>query len=357
MRVMVKLRGLISLLINSMAMRNILPGLPRRAVLLAVASYAAVFLAVMPFFIGAFSHRLLDNVMVQGALVAQKLAIMPEDAQDWRGLDYGFFVKAVIQNGDRANPAWLAAPRTPRSGSLSAPLLDDMPLAIELGDGSWAANVGHVPALLLSDQPWVVLSHSQAPTMAGLEVVFKRQDVSDEIWSYIRFIALFHLLVLFTMVVLLHIYLQRTLRQSVDALYRRLYRGRLGIEDDAGALRLSELQDRLQENIDEQARLASLGAGVSKLAHDVRNLLASLQLIAERLMNMEPATEQKLGQRMNVAIERALVFRILYNLALNAVQAMQSQAAQRCGRHTICRPLAKRTVGLCPSGDARRCES
>ena len=63
----------------------------------------------------------------------------------------------------------------------------------------------------------------------------------------------------------------------------------------------------MQEHIDEQARLASLGSGASHLAHDIRNLLASLQLNAERLQASEGARERKLGASLEGSIQQALM--------------------------------------------------
>ena len=59
-------------------------------------------------------------------------------------------------------------------------------------------------------------------------------------------------------------------------------------------------------HIDEQARLASLGVGASFLAHDMRNLLASLHLNAEQLVQMPGEKEQRIGKRLSNAIEQAM---------------------------------------------------
>lgn len=165
----------------------------------------------------------------------------------------------------------------------------------------------------------------------------------------------------------------------------------MGVDDADDAQKLlaslDAFQDRMRLHIDEQARLAALGAGASFLAHDIRNLLASLQLNAEQLMQLPGEKEQRIGKRLATAIEqslslvewaalytsdkrdhldvqkqklrpivsdalnfvrlhdprrrvqlvndclgnvdvvaeRTLMFRILYNLALNAVQAMKGQ--------------------------------
>ena len=74
--------------------------------------------------------------------------------------------------------------------------------------------------------------------------------------------------------------------------------------NEAGSI--DHLQDRLSEHIDEQARLASLGAGAVRLAHDIRNALASLQLFADKLSSSENESDKAMGARMNISIERAV---------------------------------------------------
>ena len=81
---------------------------------------------------------------------------------------------------------------------------------------------------------------------------------------------------------------RRAVLRSLDALFVMLYGRKLEpsptMPDEARGLfdSVEQFQESLREHVDEQARLASLGAAASFLAHDVRNLLASLQLNAER---------------------------------------------------------------------------
>ena len=79
------------------------------------------------------------------------------------------------------------------------------------------------------------------------------------------------------------IFYNRLVLQSLDDLFARLYgSAAMGATDEQDTQSLladlAAFQDRMRLHIDEQARLAALGAGASFLAHDIRNLLASLQL-------------------------------------------------------------------------------
>jgi signal transduction histidine kinase len=146
----------------------------------------------------------------------------------------------------------------------------------------------------------------------------------------------------------------------------------------------------------QKSRLAALGLAVSKINHDLRNLLASAQLFSDRLATLPDPTVQRFAPKLMRALERAIafcqstlsygrlqeppperrqilleplveevhetlnlgpdapvrwisavergliveadydqLFRILLNLARNAVQAMESRAARDPGRDQI----------------------
>jgi signal transduction histidine kinase len=159
---------------------------------------------------------------------------------------------------------------------------------------------------------------------------------------------------------------------------------------------LSALQTELASMLQQKNRLAALGLAVSKINHDLRNLLATAQLFSDRLANLPDPTVQRFAPKLMQALERAIafcqstlsygrlqepppdrrpvlleplveevhetlnlgadtpmrwisavergltveadydqLFRILLNLARNAVQAMESRASRDPGRDQI----------------------
>jgi len=171
-----------------------------------------------------------------------------------------------------------------------------------------------------------------------------------------------------------------------------------GRQDEVGTAEreLASLQTELATLLQQKSHLASLGLAVSKINHDLRNLLTSAQLFSERLAKiadphvqrftpalmraleraiafcestlsyggvqepppdrqmvpLEPLVEQvreTLGldptapTRWVSAVERGLevdadpdqLFRVLLNLARNAVQALDSQAAKATGNAQV----------------------
>ena len=69
---------------------------------------------------------------------------------------------------------------------------------------------------------------------------------------------------------------------------------------------LRDLEERLQELLSQRRRLAALGAGVSKITHDLRNILASAQLMSDRLAGSEDPRVRKLAPRLIQSLDRAI---------------------------------------------------
>lgn len=79
--------------------------------------------------------------------------------------------------------------------------------------------------------------------------------------------------------------------------------------DEIGAAErsLAMMQQRLHELLLERRRLAALGAGISKISHDLRNILASAQLMSDRLAKSDDPAVRKLSPRLIGALDRAIV--------------------------------------------------
>lgn len=69
---------------------------------------------------------------------------------------------------------------------------------------------------------------------------------------------------------------------------------------------LASLERRTQTLLNERRRLAALGAGISKISHDLRNILASAQLMSDRLAKSEDPRVIKLAPRLISALNRAI---------------------------------------------------
>lgn len=69
---------------------------------------------------------------------------------------------------------------------------------------------------------------------------------------------------------------------------------------------LSRMQKEIRATLSQKAHLASLGVAVSKINHDLRNILASAQLISDRIGAIDDPTVQHLAPRLFASIDRAI---------------------------------------------------
>jgi len=69
---------------------------------------------------------------------------------------------------------------------------------------------------------------------------------------------------------------------------------------------LAGVQERLQRTLAEQAHLANLGLAISKINHDLRNILASAQIMSDRLQSMRDPAVQAFAPKLVRTLDRAI---------------------------------------------------
>src|SRR6201987_2838619 len=70
----------------------------------------------------------------------------------------------------------------------------------------------------------------------------------------------------------------------------------------------SDMQRDLGSMLHQKSRLAALGLAVSKINHDLRNLLASSQLISDQLASVPDPRVQRFAPKLMRSLERAIAF-------------------------------------------------
>ena len=123
-----------------------------------------------------------------------------------------------------------------------------------------------------------------------------------------------------------------------------------GRRDELGVAEkeLASLQMQLQKTLGEQKHLADLGLAVSKINHDMRNILASTQLLSDRLSMVKDPTVQAVAPKLVRAIGRA----VSYSDGVLAYGRTQEPPPQR--RRVRLRQLVDDVHGLLgidPAGD------
>ena len=71
---------------------------------------------------------------------------------------------------------------------------------------------------------------------------------------------------------------------------------------------LATMQTELASMLQQKSRLATLGLAVSKINHDLRNLLGSAQLISDRMSSLSDPEVQRFAPKLMRALERAIAF-------------------------------------------------
>lgn len=116
----------------------------------------------------------------------------------------------------------------------------------------------------------------------------------------------------------LHLMFVRPLRRLTDAMvaFRKNPEDLNGVVQPSGRkdelgiaeYELQTMQNALHDMLTQKSRLAALGLAVSKINHDLRNLLASAQLFSDRLANVPDPTVQRFAPKMIHALDRAIAF-------------------------------------------------
>ncbi|MDX2201115.1 MAG: HAMP domain-containing sensor histidine kinase [Hyphomicrobiaceae bacterium] len=71
---------------------------------------------------------------------------------------------------------------------------------------------------------------------------------------------------------------------------------------------LAHMQLQLTQTLQQKSRLAALGLAVSKVSHDLRNMLSSAQLISDRLSSVPDPTVQRFAPKLIASLDRAISF-------------------------------------------------
>ena len=83
-----------------------------------------------------------------------------------------------------------------------------------------------------------------------------------------------------------------------------------GRSDEIGTAEreLAHMQRQLTQALVQKNRLAQLGLAVSKISHDLRNMLANAQLISDRLTAIPDPTVQQFAPKLIASLDRAINF-------------------------------------------------
>jgi signal transduction histidine kinase len=193
---------------------------------------------------------------------------------------------------------------------------------VDLRTGGALARLGEAIAALVQTQPRMVrLLGMPYPAADSLvEVTFDDTPLLVAMRAYALRILLLSLLISVGTAGLIWLLARRLLVRPLEALIGNMARFRDDPEDAARVMKpssgvvevrlaetaLGEMQTQVREALRERARLAALGEAVARIAHDLRNMLATTQLLADRLETSRDPAVHRIGPKLIGSLDRAI---------------------------------------------------
>jgi signal transduction histidine kinase len=120
-----------------------------------------------------------------------------------------------------------------------------------------------------------------------------------------------------------------------------------GRDDEIGRAEteLAQMQRQLHSMLQQKGHLAALGLAVSKINHDLRNLLAHAQLMSDRLRMIKDPAVERLVPKLVVALDRAV------ELCSNTLKFGKAQEAPPDRRRFALAPLVDEVGEMGDAGD------
>lgn len=153
-----------------------------------------------------------------------------------------------------------------------------------------------------------------------IEVVFAERQLREELLHFAGRLLFVSFLISAFVGVLVFFSIQYLMILPMKRLGKAIYRWGQEPESNEHLIRYSgrtdeigraefavaSMQQRIQDLFKQQKRLVELGLAVSKINHDLRNLLASAQLISDRLTAIPDPAVQRFAPKLMTAIDRAI---------------------------------------------------
>jgi signal transduction histidine kinase len=206
-------------------------------------------------------------------------------------------------------------------------MVGDMPPSvdhdIDLRDVSWSRAILNAFGTLLSTQNRVIRVLGHAP-MGGeyVEIIMDDRALRTAMLRFSVNILLLSLVISAITASLVYLALHYLFVRPLHRLTANMTAFRAqpenpsrvivasGRRDEIGTAEreLADMQRELSSLLQQKNRLAALGLAVSKINHDLRNLLSSAQLFSDRLSGLPDQQVQRFAPKLMRALERAIAF-------------------------------------------------
>ncbi|MBN9241841.1 MAG: HAMP domain-containing histidine kinase [Mesorhizobium sp.] len=154
------------------------------------------------------------------------------------------------------------------------------------------------------------------------ELIMPDRRLREAMLAYSRTVAFVSLLISLFTAMLVYAAIDRIMIRPIRGMTRSMLAFSQAPDDPARIIRpaaradeigvaereLSTMQERLHKMLAEQKHLADLGLAVSKINHDMRNILASAQLMSDRLRQVKDPTVQAFAPKLLRTLDRAVAY-------------------------------------------------
>lgn len=205
---------------------------------------------------------------------------------------------------------------------LSSPMPQEISGTIDLREGAAPVLIRDALMRLVNPDDEVIRVMGVPSRDAGLliEVTMETRPMRDAMIDYgLRILVLSAAISVFTAVLLfaaMRVFLVKPIKGVVGHMQNYATApedARRIIEPSAGVTELREaeealksLQTQLTSALKQKERMAQLGLAVSKISHDLRNILTSAQLFADRIENSEDPVVARMAPKLLGSITRAV---------------------------------------------------
>jgi signal transduction histidine kinase len=195
---------------------------------------------------------------------------------------------------------------------------------IDMRQRSWWHSIMDAFETLLTCKQGDVMRVVGAAPMGGdfLEIILNEQPLCKAMWTFSVNILMLSLAISCITAMLLFFALHYLLVRPMWRITENMIAFRAdpenpsriiaesGRQDEIGTAEeeLGVMQRELASMLHQRSRLAALGLAVSKINHDLRNLLASAQLFSDQLSTSPDPKVQRFAPKLMRALERAIAF-------------------------------------------------
>ena len=192
----------------------------------------------------------------------------------------------------------------------------------DIRDSDWVSQVWDALRVLLSEEGRLIRVVGQPGFGGGefIEIVIAQDPLKAAMLQYGLNILLLSVVISFFTAALVYFTLNALLVRPITRITRSMVQFREDPEnssrvivpsdrtDEIGVVEreLAVMQKDLSETLQQKNHLAALGLAVSKINHDLRNMLANAQLISDRFGNIDDPTVQRFAPKLIASLDRAI---------------------------------------------------